>query len=171
MNGLLSLRARLGRLRQADPGGRPGMTLDQANGERGMTGRCPAVKREAEGENGFTLIEIVISLGILGVLVVAYITFLGGASKAFSIADERTTAESLARSQMEYIKSLPFDATAPYQYAVLGTLPAGWGITPDPVVGAPVGGQVGLQKVTFGVMHTANNNKLVITLEGYKLDR
>ena len=119
------------------------------------------------GERGFSLIEIVIALGILGILVIAYITFLGGASKAFSIADERATAESLARSQMEYIKSLPFDTTAPY-YVKVSPLPAGYDVDYPFLVTVVADG---LQKVTFTVRHTVNSNKAVITMEGYKLDR
>jgi len=53
---------------------------------------------------GFTLIEVLLAIAILGII---SITVLGGLSTAFSVmmvGDERTTAESLARRQIEYVK-------------------------------------------------------------------
>lgn len=58
-----------------------------------------------KNERGMTLIEVLIALAILGLVAVAFLSGLTTASRALLIADERTTAESLARSQMEYVKS------------------------------------------------------------------
>jgi len=57
-----------------------------------------------KNERGFTFVEVVIALAILGVIAAGFLMALATASKAIIIADERTTAESLARSQMEYVK-------------------------------------------------------------------
>jgi prepilin-type N-terminal cleavage/methylation domain-containing protein len=54
---------------------------------------------------GFTLIEVVIAIALIGLIGVAVLSALSTASLALIIADERATAESLARSQMEYVKS------------------------------------------------------------------
>jgi len=64
-------------------------------------------------EKGFSLIEVMIAILLLGIVAVAFLGALGTASKAIFIADERATAESLARSQMEYVKNLDYQ-TAPY---------------------------------------------------------
>jgi prepilin-type N-terminal cleavage/methylation domain-containing protein len=57
---------------------------------------------------GFTLIEVVIAMALLGIIAVAILSALSTASIALIIADERATAESLARSQMEYIQNSPY---------------------------------------------------------------
>jgi len=51
---------------------------------------------------GFSLIEVIIAPALLGIIGVAFLGALSTASKALFIADERTSAESLARSQMQY---------------------------------------------------------------------
>ena len=64
-------------------------------------------------ERGITLIEVLIALAILGLVAVAFLSGLTTASRALIIADERTTAESLARSQMEYVKSQEYQLADP----------------------------------------------------------
>jgi prepilin-type N-terminal cleavage/methylation domain-containing protein len=61
---------------------------------------------------GFTLIEVVIAIALIALIGVAVLSALNTASLALIIADQRATAESLARSQMEYIKdnsATPYD--------------------------------------------------------------
>ncbi|MDH4299720.1 MAG: type II secretion system GspH family protein [Dehalococcoidia bacterium] len=54
---------------------------------------------------GFTLIEVVIAMLLLGMIGVAVLTSLSYASTILIIADRRATAESLAKTQMEYVKN------------------------------------------------------------------
>ena len=56
-------------------------------------------------QKGFTLIEVLIAIAILGVIAVPFLTALSTSSRALIIADERTTAESLVRSEIEYVRS------------------------------------------------------------------
>lgn len=56
-------------------------------------------------QRGFTLIEVIIAMALLGIIAIAFLGALATASSSIIIADERTTAESLARSQMEYAKN------------------------------------------------------------------
>jgi prepilin-type N-terminal cleavage/methylation domain-containing protein len=125
------------------------------------------VVKEMKGEKGFTLIEVVIAIGILGIIAAAFMAALAGASRALFIADERATAESLARSQMEYVKSQPYSNNVTYLKLASANIPAGYDIS---FVTANVTGTTGLQKIDVTVKHLTNN-KLVITLEGYKGDR
>lgn len=62
---------------------------------------------------GVTLIEVLIAVAILGLVAVAFLSALATASTAIIIADERTTAESLARSELEYVKSQDFSLPCP----------------------------------------------------------
>jgi len=54
---------------------------------------------------GFSLIEVVIAIALIGIIAVAVLSALSTASIVLIIADKRATAESLARSQMEYVKN------------------------------------------------------------------
>jgi len=80
---------------------------------------------------GFTLIEVLIALAILGVAGVAFLTALTTASTAIIVGDERTTAESLVRSELEYVTSQPF-CSPPWSYNVSTT-----SSTSSPCVGEP----------------------------------
>jgi prepilin-type N-terminal cleavage/methylation domain-containing protein len=124
------------------------------------------VIREMKNEKGLALIEVVIAIGILGIIGAAYLGGLANASKSLGVADERATAESLARSQMEYVKSDDFTdsytAPVPPQYIAGGYSSV---IAPPEELGA------GLQRIKITVYH---NGKAIITsssnctLEGYK---
>ncbi len=118
--------------------------------------------RLKKNEKGFTLIEVLVALAITGLVVVAFLTAMNIAYKATFISNERTTAESLARSQMEYVKTQQYDNTGAYDVI---TSPANYtiGLLPPPVEL-----EVGLQKITVTISH---NTKQVLTLEGYKVDR
>ncbi len=136
-----------------------------------------------KNEKGFTLIEVIIAMALLGVIAVAFMGALGTASLAMFTADERATAESLARSEMEYVKGANYIADG-WSYELPGTspswdashtLPSGYdgytaNVTAEPLNSPP---DDGIQKITIIVSHlgkaiTTSGNS---TLEGYKVDR
>ena len=121
------------------------------------------------GESGVTFIETVVALAILGVIAVAFLNGLTTTSKSAFIADEQTTAESLAQSQIEWVKnaSYSYNATT-YSPA---PIPSGKDylnysalITAEPLRDP----DDGIQKITVTVKRS---DKGVIKLEGYKVDR
>ncbi len=136
-----------------------------------------------KNEKGFTLIEVLIAIALLGIIAVAFLGGLATASRALVIADERTTAESLARSQVEYVKNQGYiDYSAdPHDVYNKITLPTGYSIDStavpfDPDTGQPysqAGGifvkDDGIQKITVTVGHQSKLE--VIALDGYKVDR
>ena len=127
-----------------------------------------------KNEKGFTLIEVMIGMALIGVIVVALLTALQTASLALFTADKRATAESLARSQIEFIKESPYDdANDPPQYTgiYVTPLPSGYSITTtaerlDPK-GDGTGNDDGIQKITVAVNLGGN----VISLQDYKVKR
>jgi len=120
-------------------------------------------------ERGITFMETVIALAILGVISVAFLNGLTTASKSVFITDEHSTAESLAESQMEWVKNAGYSynatsySTAPIpnskdysQYSVAVFVePVN---TPDD----------GIQKITVTIQRSG---KGIFYLEGYKVDR
>ena len=120
-------------------------------------------------ESGVTFIETVVALAILGVIAVAFLNGLTATSKSAFIADEQTTAESLAQSQIEWVKnaSYSYNATT-YSPA---PIPSGKDylnysalITAEPLRDP----DDGIQKITVTVKRSDNG---VIKLEGFKVDR
>jgi len=120
-------------------------------------------------EQGITFMETVIALAILGVISVAFLSGLTTASKSVFLADKKATAESLAQSQMEWMKdrSYSYNATA-YSPA---PIPDGKDymhfsavITAEPLH-IP---DDGIQKVTVTIIR---DSQALVSLEGYKMDR
>jgi len=151
-----------------------------------------------KNEKGISLIEVLIALAILGLVAAAFLSGLATASRALIIADERTTAESLARSQMEYVKNQPYeraedDGEVTYDKIDDDDIPDGYAIwsinragnTIEDIYGVPWDSQsdeaatedVGLQKISLVVKHYGEevfifiDNGEKITLEGYKVNR
>lgn len=60
-------------------------------------------------DSGISLIETLIALAILAAVGVAFLLGLGTAYKSVTISNQRTAAESLAKSQLEAIKACLYD--------------------------------------------------------------
>jgi prepilin-type N-terminal cleavage/methylation domain-containing protein len=136
-----------------------------------------------KSERGVSLIEVIIAVAILGIISAAFLGALSTASKAMFVADERATAESLARSQMEYVKNQEYDADWNYTVSALSRSwseqPFWWDALNPPLLSSDYtrysaeasadedDDNPGIQKITVTITH----GEEVITLEGYKVDR
>jgi type II secretory pathway pseudopilin PulG len=123
----------------------------------------------ARRERGTTLIETAVALAILGAIAVTFLSGLATTTKAVGLTDEQTTAESLAQSQMEWVKN------ASYSYNATGYSPASIPGGKDYInYSAIIAAESlhdpddGIQKITVTVKRS---DKEVIKLEGYKVDR
>ncbi len=125
-----------------------------------------------QGEKGFLLIETLVALAILGIIAVGLLSGLATAAKATFIIDERTTATSLAKSQMEYVKNQNYDnINNPPQYDLLSDLPTSFSVTItasrlDPEGDGP--DDDGIQSIVVTVIR---GSRSIVTLESYKVDR
>jgi prepilin-type N-terminal cleavage/methylation domain-containing protein len=139
-----------------------------------------------KSEKGFSLLEVMLAVALIGIIAVALLLGLGGASRTMSIADERATAESLARSQLESIKNQPY-----IDYSVPGHDPynieecdIGYTIELDITPFNPDTGEDysesggvfvqddGIQRITITVTHEVfTRSDKPLTLQGYKLHR
>lgn len=63
------------------------------------------MRRLLKSQRGVGLIEVITALGLLGIIGIAFLGALATASTAIITADGRSTAESMARSELEYIRS------------------------------------------------------------------
>jgi len=118
-------------------------------------------------ETGVTLIETLVALALLGIIAVVFLSGLATAAKATFIADEQATAESLARSQIEYVKSQDYiDYTDPEHEDYLTVTPLGSSYSIDPPTITSI--DVGIQKITVTI---ERDGESVLTLDAYKVDR
>jgi prepilin-type N-terminal cleavage/methylation domain-containing protein len=61
------------------------------------------------GSRGFSMLEVVIAIALLGIIAVSVLASLQTAALALVSADRRATAESLARTQMEWVRYSNYD--------------------------------------------------------------
>jgi prepilin-type N-terminal cleavage/methylation domain-containing protein len=65
-------------------------------------------------QRGFSLIEILAGLALLGLIGVAVLSGLTTTFRGVALSEERVTADSLARSQIEYLKTQDYVLVADY---------------------------------------------------------
>jgi len=117
------------------------------------------------GEAGTGLVETLIAVGILGLALTALLSGVSTGSMAVSRTDERVAAENLARSQLEYTKSQPYQAL-PATYLTVTPSPDDYAVA---VAAEPVpGGDSSIEKITVTV---SRGSKELLVVEDYKVDR
>ena len=141
---------------------------------------------------GVTLIEALIALAILGVVAVAFLNGLFVTLHSVLIAHEHSVAQSLATSQLEYVKDQPYGNCTGIPYVVYDTIELDSpeysdydikgmdvnGTTVDNIIGIPFNpdtGEVcypddmGIQSVTIRIYHS--DDTPLLTLTDYKVWR
>lgn len=123
------------------------------------------IMRALRGEEGASLLEILVATVLLGIVALAFSGGLATETEATVVTDGQTTAESLARSELEYAKRYSYQIGAT-EYPVDPSLsvPANWMVLPCSVQPAHVSDD-GSQKLTVTVQH---NGRTVFSLQGYK---
>lgn len=121
-----------------------------------------------KSERGFILIENIVALAILGTVGLALLSGMATSTRATIITNEQATAESLVRSELEYVKEYAYQ-TYPGTYPVDPDLdiPAGWTL-PSPSTAIIHATDDGIQKVTVTAQR---NGKTVLSVYIYKVNR
>jgi len=108
-------------------------------------------------ESGVTLVESLVSVGILGLVIVAAITALSTGTLAVATVDQEVTAQSLAQWQLEEIKAAPYSAT----YSAITQADYAISVGVDPIA-------ADMQRITVTVSRAG---KVLMVVESYKVNR
>ena len=114
-----------------------------------------------QDQRGLGLPESIVAVAILGVAVVAFVSALSAGSIAVREGDQEVVSQRLARTQLEYIKSRPYDTTystvdIPEDY----TISVGVAPTSD--------NDTDIQKITVTISRDGED---ILTVEDYKVNR
>jgi hypothetical protein len=128
-----------------------------------------------KGERGLALTEALVTMAITGLVITAYLFSMSTTSKAVIVSQQLVTAENLAKSQIEYVRSQPYDeANNPPEYVGLpaGDIPDGFTIITIPERLDPKGDGFttddGLQKLVVVVNYDGVE---AFRLEDYRMKR
>lgn len=117
-----------------------------------------------EDEKGLTLVESLITVAIVGVALVAFAVALSTGSLAVWESDQEVTVQSLARTQMEYIKGYPYDSGA----TTYPTVDATDNYSVSVAVTSVPDTDSNIQKVTANI---SREGQVLLTVEDYKVNR
>ena len=128
--------------------------------ETGFTMNPKNVIKMKNKEKGLVLIEAIVALALIGLIAAGFLGAIGTSYKSTTMSVEMTTAESLARSQMGYIKQQGYKPAGDYDEI---EHPAYYSINWTAIELV-----AGKQKITITVNHTGET---ALVLEGYKVNR
>ena len=124
---------------------------------------------------GFSMLEVVIAIALLGIIAVSVLTALQTAAMALISADRRATAESIARTQMEYVRYSGYDDILEEGHPEYGldpqiedTLPPDFSVVTTAIrlnKDENPSDDDGIQQITVTVSH---EDVVVVTLEDFK---
>ena len=80
------------------------------------------VKSRSTG-GGFTLVELIVSIVVLGIVSSSLLLLYTGLINSTSISKRKAIALTLATNQMEYLKSLPYSSLAVAGGSIYSTSP------------------------------------------------
>ena len=87
-----------------------------------------------EGQRGFTLLETLIAVFLLGLIGTGVLTALNTNSRAVRVLDEQVVAANLATVYFEAIRAATYDNVSPNEYSSVGdniTKPSDYTVTID----------------------------------------
>ncbi len=114
--------------------------------------------------SGISLVETLVAIAILGVISVTFMTALSAGSISVNNLQQETTAQALARTQMENIKAASYDSTG-NSYAQIYTS-GGYQIGIQ--TSSAIFNNDQIQKIRVEVLY---ERQLVSSLESFKVNR
>ncbi len=124
-----------------------------------VTGRPTRRASPPASQTGSTLVEVLVAVALAAVALTVFLTAIDAGIRGMASVQERTVAATLARSQMEIVKTAPW----PGPYASVSA-PPGYAVGAQ----AQPGIVAGVQLITISVQR---DGRSVLTLQGYKGQR
>ena len=115
-------------------------------------------------ERGFGLVETLAAVAILGVAVVAFVLGLSTGSITVREGNQGLVAQSLAQTQLEYVKDYPYDPAAT-TYPTVDT-PEGYSIGVE--AGSIPDADTDIQRITVTI---SRDGEAILTVKDYKVNR
>ena len=136
------------------------------------------IKTRLQDETGIGLVETLAAVAILGIAATSFVLSLSTGAIAVREDDQIVAAQSLAHTQLEYVKNYPYDpeaTTYPYVYTYDEdynpnpiTLPEGYSMSAVVSSITQAGGDPDIQKITVTV---SKDGVELLAVEDYKVRR
>lgn len=119
-------------------------------------------------QRGFTILEMIVAIAIIGVTSVTFLRGFSTASIGTALFDERETGKNMAESLMEYIRTQNYAANYTLNSTMNSTYSDAYpGYTWNITVNNVMARDGNIQKITVNV---GRNNKELFRLQGYKVN-
>lgn len=138
-----------------------GRTERASRTNQGLLRRITVVQQQ----EGFGLVEVLVAVSIVATAVIMFLTTLSTGSRTVGLMYERTTAESLVRSQLEYTKSQDY-IPAPASYDTIVPIPSGFTVSAQASPVTDRGDNI--QKITVTVYRDGEST---LFMEDFKVNR
>jgi prepilin-type N-terminal cleavage/methylation domain-containing protein len=123
-----------------------------------------------KNQGGFSILEVLISLALIGIVVTGILSALATSSRATLTNDVQTTAQNLAEGQIEHMRNQSYSSSNPPEYQILDDVPAGYDVNCTAIRLDPDGDgsedDDGLQKITVTVSFSGVT---ATTIEAYRV--
>ena len=129
-----------------------------------MMGIKKNFQKHLRSETGFSLVEMLVAVSIVGIAITVFITALSTGLLSVSTLKEATFAQQLAQRQIEQLKSTAYDATG-VSYTLVSA-PSGYTI--GLAVNSAIYADNKIQKLTVTISH---GGQQVLVVEDYKGNR
>ena len=126
------------------------------------------ILKNSKHESGYTLVETLVAIAILGAIAVIFLGGLSTTSRAAYMFDEQDTAISLAQLQMEWIKKADYDDTGEYSLVPIPSNKDYIGYSVNATAESLNTPDDGIQRIAITVLR---HEEKILTLETYKVDR
>jgi prepilin-type N-terminal cleavage/methylation domain-containing protein len=130
------------------------------------------MRRQTRVEDGFTLVEVLVSMIILGIGVAALLTAFGTQAKTSLANRNQSAASALLVAAAEYVKSVSYTNNGTHCNPISGTVPTSavpydtseFTVTFGPGAALPGGTTCALQQVPVNVDGVSNGYHLSVTV-------